>query len=73
MNNLELFNNWFDTNQRLKNCECLMSKYPNDMSLKVEQEQLKKTEAELKAKLDKSRKVKEDIAEVANECQGVEL
>lgn len=73
MNNLELFNNWIDANKRLKNCECLMSKYPNDMSLKVEHERLKKTEAELKAKLDKSRKVKEDIAEVANECQGVEL
>jgi hypothetical protein len=61
MNNLELFNNWIDTNKRLKNCEWLMSKYPNDMSLKVEHEQLKKSEAELKAKLDKYRKIKENV------------
>jgi hypothetical protein len=38
-----------------------MSKYPNDMSLKVEHQELKKTEKKLKAKLDKSRAIKEDI------------
>lgn len=64
---IELFNNWIDTNKRLKNCECLMSKYPNDMSLKVEHQELKKTEKKLKAKLDKSRAIKEDIQQVQSD------
>jgi predicted DNA-binding protein YlxM (UPF0122 family) len=73
MNNLQLFNAWFDTNQRLKNCECLMSKYPNDMSLKVEHQQLKESEAKLKDKLDKSREIKEDLEQMRQDCEGVEL
>jgi hypothetical protein len=64
---IELFNNWIDTNKRLKNIECLMSKYPNDMSLKVEHEELKKTEAELKTKLDKSRAIKENVQQVQSD------
>lgn len=58
---IEDFNNWIDVNQRLRNCERLIELYPTDLSLQVEQQELKKTEAKLKNKLDKSRAIKQDI------------
>jgi hypothetical protein len=38
-----------------------MSKFPNDMSLKVEHQHLKESEAKLKIRLDKSRAIKEEV------------
>jgi hypothetical protein len=58
---IETFNNWIDVNQRLRNCERLVEKYPNDLSLQVECQELKKTESKLKYKLDKSKAIKEDV------------
>jgi hypothetical protein len=64
---IELFNSWIDVNQRLRNCERLIELYPTDLSLKVEQQELKKTEKKLKAKLDKSRAIKEDVQQVQSD------
>jgi predicted DNA-binding protein YlxM (UPF0122 family) len=64
---IEDFNNWIDVNQRLKNVEHLIEKYPTDLSLHVEQQELKKTEAKLKAKLDKSRAIKEAVEQVQSD------
>ena len=69
----EYFNNWIDINQRLRNVERLIELYPTDLSLQVECQELKKTEKKLKAKLDKSRKIQENLEQTQNECQGVEF
>ena len=64
---IEDFNNWIDVNQRLRNCERLIELYPTDLSLQVEQQELKKTEKKLKAKLDKSRAIKEAVEQVQSD------
>jgi len=64
---IEDFNNWIDVNQRLRNCEHLIELYPTDLSLQVEQQELKKTEKKLKAKLDKLREIKEDVQQVQSD------
>jgi hypothetical protein len=70
---IEDFNNWIDINKRLRNCERLIELYPTDLSLQVECQELKKTEKKLKAKLDKSRKIKENVKLIRQDCKGVEL
>jgi predicted DNA-binding protein YlxM (UPF0122 family) len=64
---IEDFNNWIDVNQRLRNGERLIEQYPTDLSLKVEQQELKKTEKKLKAKLDKSKAIQEDVQQVQSD------
>jgi hypothetical protein len=64
---IEDLNNWIDVNQCLRNCERLIELYPTDLSLQVEQQELEKTEKKLKAKLDKSRTIKEEIQQVQSD------
>jgi predicted DNA-binding protein YlxM (UPF0122 family) len=66
---IEDFNNWSDVNQRLRNVERLIEQYPTDLSLQVEQQELKKIEKKLKAKLDKSRAIKEDVQQVQSDVE----
>jgi DNA-binding transcriptional MerR regulator len=47
---LELVNRWLDANLQLTNCEKLIQKYPEDLSLQVEQQEIKKLVAKLKVK-----------------------
>lgn len=61
---IEDFNNWIDVNQRLRNVERLIEKYPADLTLQVEKQELQKTEKKLKAKLNKSRAIKEEVQQI---------
>jgi hypothetical protein len=66
---IEDFNNWIDVNQRLRNVELLIEKYPTDLSLQVEKQELKKTESKLKAKLNKSKEIQEDVQQVQSDVK----
>jgi hypothetical protein len=64
---IEDFNNWIDINQHLRNVERLIEKYPTDLSLQVEQQELQKTKKKLEAKLDKLKAIKEDVQQVQSD------
>ena len=61
MNLFQLTSEWIEINHRIKDLKYWISKYPDVQSYKVDLQYAEKEERKLKDKIDKTKKIIEDI------------